>query len=202
MGLAANQYLAQLQALMPPGAAWTREADANLTRLLAAFAEEFARVDTRADELLNEADPNATSEMLADWERAFGLPDLCLYSVPQTVVQRRAALVAKMTSVGDLTAQFFIDLAASLGYTITIDENVDGSRFKWRVNSGSVSITPFRVGASRVGDPLRTWGDELLECTISSYQPAHTDVLFAYLVVEPAGIASSNVVGTPTVTNP
>lgn len=202
MGLAADQYLAQLQALMPPGAAWTREPDANLTRLLAAIAEEFARVDKRAEELLTESDPYTTSELLPDWERVFDLPNLCLYAVSQTVSQRRLALVAKMSSVDDLSKQFFINLSAAVGYTITIDENVDGSPFKWRVNSAGVSITDFTVGASVVGDPLREWGDELLECTVRSYQPAHTEVLFAYLAAQPSGIASSNVVGTPTVTNP
>lgn len=202
MGLAVNQYLAQLQALMPPGAAWTREAHANLTRLLSAIAEEFARVDTRAEELLAEADPYTTSELLPDWERVFDLPDLCLYAVSQTVSQRRLALVSKMSLVDDLTKQFFIDLAASIGYTITIDENVDGSPFTWRVNSSGVSIADFTVGASVVGGPLRSWGNDVLECTIRGFQPAHTKVLFAYLVLEPAGIASAGAFGTPTVTNP
>lgn len=183
MGLTADDYLRQAQALLPPGRAFTREPGAKLTQLLTALSEELARVDTRADELMVEIDPQTTSEMLADWERVFGLPNLCLYAVPQTVAQRRMALVAKMSAVDDLTAQFFIDLAASLGYTVTIDENVDGSPFKWRVNSAGVSITDFTVGASVVGDPLREWGDELLECTVRSYQPAHTEVLFAYLVV-------------------
>ena len=202
MGLSADQYLSQLQALLPPGAACTRDPAANLTRLLAALSEEFARVDTRAEALLAEADPFSTSELLEDWERVFDLPDTCLYAIPQTVAQRRMSLVSKMASVDDLTKQFFIDLAASIGYTVTIDENIDGSPFKWRVNSAGVSITPFRVGASRVGDPLREWGDELLECTVRSYQPAHTEVLFAYLVVQPVAISSSEALGVPTVTNP
>ena len=202
MGLSADAYLRQLQALLPPGRAFTREPGAHLTQLLAALAEEFARVDSRADALMNELDPQTTSEMLEDWERVFGLPEICLYAVPQTVAQRRAALLAKMSSVDDLTQQFFINLAASIGYTVTIDENVNGSPFRWRVNSAAVSITPFRVGASRVGDPLREWGDELLECTVRSYQPAHTEVLFAYLVIQPSGIAAPSAMGTPTVTNP
>lgn len=202
MGISANDYLTQHQALLPLGPALTRESGANLTKLLAALAQEPARIHSRAQNLIDESDPQTTTEILGDWERVFGLPDLCLYAVPQTVAQRRMALVAKMSAVDDLTAQFFIDLAASIGYTVTIDQNVDGSPFKWRVNSAGVSIMDFVVGAGVVGDALREWGDELLECTVRSYQPAHTQVLFAYLVVQPAGIASAEAIGTPTVTNP
>ena len=42
-------YRAQLQALLPLGDAWPRRPDAVLTRLLAAWAEEFARIDARSD---------------------------------------------------------------------------------------------------------------------------------------------------------
>lgn len=202
MGLTADQYLAQLQALLPPGRALTREPDATLTQLLAALSEEFTRVDDRAVDLLDEADPQTTTELLADWERVFDLPDVCLYAMPQTIAQRRLSVVAKMSAVDDLTKQFFVDLAARLGYTVTIQENVDGSLFKWRVNSAGVSITPFTVGASTAGDALREWGDEILECTISRYAPAHTQVLFAYAVIEPTAIVSAEALGTPTITNP
>lgn len=199
MTMSVDAYLAQLQALLPEGAALPRDPNASLALLLAALAEEFARIDGRADDLINEADPQTTSELLTDWERVYGLPDLCLYLTPQTVQQRRSALVVRMRSVDDLTKQFFIDLAATIGYTITVDENVDGSPFKWRVNSSGATITDFTVGSSTVGDALRSWGDALLECTIARYTPAHTQVLFAYLVVQPASIPSAEAFGTPTI---
>ena len=37
-----DAYLAQLQALLPPGRAWPREPDAVLTKLLHAFADALA----------------------------------------------------------------------------------------------------------------------------------------------------------------
>lgn len=198
----ADDYLVQVQTLLPPGAAWTRERNANLSQLLAALSQEFARIDARAQAVVIEAVAQTTNEMLPDFERVFGLPELCLYSTPQTVAQRRASLVTKMNSVDDLTKQFFIGLAAQIGYTVTIDENVDGSPFKWRVNSAGTTISDFTVGSSVAGDPLRTWGDRLLECTINRYVPAHTRVVFAYLVLQPASILSSAIFGRPTITNP
>mgnify|MGYP000979212013 FL=1 len=73
----APDYLAMLQALLPRGAAWVREPDAVLTRLLAASAEELARLDSMAWRLLDETNPQTAIDSLEDWERLLGLPDEC-----------------------------------------------------------------------------------------------------------------------------
>ena len=44
----------------------------------------------------------------------------------------------------------------------------------------TVAITPFRVGAGAVGEPLRAWSNEVIECQFNRLKPAHTRVLFAY----------------------
>ena len=197
MGLTATDYLAQLQALLPQGPAWPREADAALTQLLAAWADELARVDGRAADLVEESDPRTTAELLADWERVAGLPDACVAALAgtQTTTQRRAALVGKLTTIGGQSAAYYIALAASLGYTITVTEfapfqaghsaagdplSNDEWMFAWQVNAPEESIVEFSAGRSCAGEPLRAWGNELLECVISRLRPAHTHVLFAY----------------------
>lgn len=194
--MTANEYLAQLQALLPQGPAWPREANAALTQLLAAWADELARVDGRAADLIEEADPRTTAELLADWERVADLPDACVaaYGITQTTAQRRAALVAKLTTIGGQSAAYFISLAASLGYTISVtefapftagsdagDDLTNGDwAYAWQVNAPQETIIEFSAGASSAGDPLRAWGNELLECVIRRLRPAHTHVLFAY----------------------
>lgn len=194
--MTATDYLAQLQALLPQGFAWPREADAALTKLLLAWADELARVDGRAADLIEEADPRTTAELLADWERVAGLPDPCVEALAgtQTTAQRRAALVAKLTTIGGQSAAYYIALAASLGYTITVTEfrpfvagSVAGDAltndewiFAWQVNAPAESIVAFAAGRSCAGEPLRAWGNELLECVINRLRPAHTHVLFAY----------------------
>lgn len=192
MALTTDDYLQQLQALLPQGPAWSREADAVLTKLLTAFAEEFSRVDYRIDALVNEADPRTTNELLADWERVAGLPDLCT-GIPETVALRRELLVAKLTNIGGQSKAFYIALAAKIGYTITITEfkrwrvtsrvnealnDADWS-YAWRVNAAQDTVRKFTV-AGRVSEPLATWGNTALECVITRLKPAHTIVQFAY----------------------
>lgn len=72
-----SAYLSQLIGLLPPGDALAREPGSVLERLLSVPAAELARVDGRVDALLLESDPARTAEMLTDWERALGLPDVC-----------------------------------------------------------------------------------------------------------------------------
>jgi uncharacterized protein YmfQ (DUF2313 family) len=194
--IGATDYLAQLQALLPQGQAWPRDADAALTQLLHAWADELARVDGRAADLVEEADPRTTAELLADWERVAGLPDPCVEALAgsQTTAQRRAGLAAKLTTIGGQSAAYYIALAASLGYVVSVTEFrpfTAGSSagdaltngdwiFAWQVNAPQDTIVEFAAGRSCAGEPLRAWGNELLECAISRLKPAHTHVLFAY----------------------
>lgn len=196
MALGAESYLQQLQGLLLQGKAWTREVGAVLTNLLTGFAQEFARVDARADDLLNEADPRTTYELLEDWERVAGLPDPCV-TIDQTIAQRRIALESKLTMQGGQSRQYFIDLAESTGYpAATIDEfspficgeNACGDalwseadRFVWQLNLPSDgAIFYFRTGDSLCGEPLQAWVDEVIECRVNKFKPAHTHVVFAY----------------------
>lgn len=195
MGVSQSDYLTQLQQLLPPGIAFTRESDRTLTRLLSAFADELYRVDLRSLDLMIETDPRTTIEMLADWERVAGLPDPCALSA-QTLEQRRSALVSKLTMTGGQTKQYFIDLAESLGYPgTTIDEFTpmtcnddcndelisETDRFCFRVNlvnSGGLFIMDCN---SDCNSYLQSWGDEIIECRINRFKPSHTTAIFAYI---------------------
>lgn len=195
MGLTSTDYLAQLQALLPPGPAWSQDADAPITRLLDGLAQELARVDGRALQLLEEADPRATAELFADWERAAGLPDACAvaFGGDQTTAQRRAALLGRLSAMGGQSAAYYVGLAAAIGYAITITEfhehtvNDDVEHplygaawiFCWQVNAALNTVIDITVD-STVDDPIAAWGNSLLECVIRRLEPAHTTVLFSY----------------------
>ena len=58
--LAATDYQTLLQQLLPYGPAWTDDPDAGITRLFTGLAQELARLDTRAWQLIEEADPRTT----------------------------------------------------------------------------------------------------------------------------------------------
>jgi uncharacterized protein YmfQ (DUF2313 family) len=193
-----SQYRQLLQALLPSGPIWPRDADATLTRVLGALAQELARVDARLEDLRGEADPRTTWEMLSDWEELCGLPGECWESAA-TMALRRAAVVTHLTFQGNQTPAFYIDLAAQFGHEITIEEFAPfraGSRVgdplygedwahAWRVWIGAATpVTHFRAGRSGAGERLASWGDDDLECLIEALQPAHTVVLFGYLEEE------------------
>ncbi|MGJ8619624.1 MAG: YmfQ family protein [Methylophilaceae bacterium] len=197
MALSADDYYGLLQGLLPKGPAWPREAGILLNHQLYAWAEELSKIDARIDDLLDEADPRNTNELLVDWERVVGLPDRCV-TIAQTYQQRIDALVSKLQTLGGQSRAYFIALADSLGYTNTTieeyqpflcGENTCGDalwsepdRFVWQLNLPSDgSITYFECGESACGDALQSWGDEVLECRINQYKPAHTTAIFAYV---------------------
>lgn len=130
-----SDYALALASLLPSGMAWSRDPASILMRAITGLANIFGFVDQRAADLLEiETDPKTTVAMLPEWERAFGLPDKCL-SEPLSIGDRRKALLQRITLIGEQSRPFFIALAASIGYTITITE-----------------YRPFMVGIDRVGD--------------------------------------------------
>ncbi len=188
-----EHYLAQLQALLPPGAAWPRDLDATLTQVLLALADEFARLDARTFDLLDESDPRTVLEMLIDWERVFGLPEPCAKEGELTFNERRENLVEKVTRLGGQSRQYFIEVAARIGFEITITEFRPHHVMRdvmyplydihwvhhWQVN-GPEETVKWHTVMSGVNEPLASWGNELLECNIRRLRPAHTTVQFAY----------------------
>lgn len=189
--------LAHLQALLPQGPAWPREPDAMLTRLLAGFAPEFVRFDTRAKQILEEIDVRTTAELLAQWEIVLGLPDRCADATSTTLEGRRISAARKLAYQAGHTPAFYRSLAAALGYDVEIHEfdpdvdDYDGSltaqitggrwRFVFRVHVLTpTSFRLFRVGHSRAGDPLREGGVHELECVITAAKQSHTHVIFTY----------------------
>lgn len=193
--MSADDYRSQLQALLPRGLAWATAALSRLTGLLQAWADEFSRIDTRCDELINEADPRVAAELLTDWERVARLPDVCV-TISQTIEQRRSALVSKLTMIGGQSRDYFITLSQSMGYPgATIDEfsmmncNDDcndavysqDAEFCWRLNLPASTGGIFEMTCnSDCVSSLRAWGDEAIECRVNHYKPAHTSVIFAY----------------------
>ncbi|BFT62375.1 putative phage tail protein [Pseudomonas moorei] len=191
----AADYLEQLKTLLPPGQAFPREAGTTLHKLLEGMSIELARVDGRGEALPLEANPASTNELLSDWERVAGLPDKCSGALEETLQGRRNALLAKLASTGGQSLQYFISIAAALGYDVTItefrpfrvgmskvgDSLTNGDwQFTWQVNGPETTVLAFRVGLSAVGEPLRSWGTSSLECKIRQLAPAHTIPIFSY----------------------
>jgi uncharacterized protein YmfQ (DUF2313 family) len=194
----AAAYARALKALLPPGRLWKKDLDSVLSKLFLAIGDEFARIDERVHELLDEHDPRTTLELLEEWEDMLGLPDECLEETPETINERRAAIVSKYTAQGGQSADYYVQLAAALGYTVTISEYVvarsgrlrSGDRiygtawaFAWLVTIDGYEAetnTIFRSGTGRAGDRLRGYDELDIECIFERVAPAHTVVLFNY----------------------
>ncbi|WP_307850306.1 YmfQ family protein [Paraburkholderia aspalathi] len=183
-----------MQALMPRGRVWPKDADATQTQVLSGLVQVYARNTARANNLLVDAFPGKSAELLPEWEATLGLPDPCAGIAP-TVAQRNAQVLARFTGVGGQSAAYYISYAATLGYVITITEfapaRVGQSRvgqplcgppwaFAWQINAPLNTITQSRAGTARAGDPLASWGNAVLQCEITEIIPAHTIPIFAY----------------------
>lgn len=139
--------------------------------------------------------PDGDTELLPDWERVYGLPDACLADIDSSVSSRVASVIDKIRRGGGLSRQFFIDLAAALGYAISIIEfspftvsspvtyplHDTDSQYYWQVTLPTATPPrPFSVLDS-VMTPLVVYQTGLLECLLQKLKPAHTELLFAYI---------------------
>lgn len=184
---------AELLALQLPPVAYDR----NAPKLNAEISAEGGALDAAASAvqtMLLELFPETCNLTLPDWERVYGLPDDCVAGT-QTVQERKASLAARVLGGGGLNDDYYIALAAALGYLVTINTfptfRVETSRveqqlfddswkFVYRVNAALVTERPFRVEVSHVEERLSTWGNTLLECVLGRLKPAHGKVLFGY----------------------
>ncbi len=143
---------------------------------------------TSADNLLLELYPDTTTQLIADWERTYTIvtPD------GASLADRRLAVVQKRRLRRKLTRKYFVNLAATVGYTVIIEELPPNSAeyggawktiYIWRVHvQGSAKeITYFTAGDSSAGDLLADWPlEDILENLFEALKPAHTHVYFVY----------------------
>lgn len=203
-GLTTDDYRQQLFALLPPGIVWKADLDSTVQRLLAGQAREFARVDERAVATLPEADPRQALYTFEEWEASYGLPSACA-SADQSMADRRAALIGRIVGRGGLTAQDYLDLAEGLGYagaqvlefreaTVEVDtptghtgavigDDINGSDWDltWRVLLPNGVVRESVIEQAVIGDPLRSWGDELIECSLRHAAPSWLILQIGYL---------------------
>jgi uncharacterized protein YmfQ (DUF2313 family) len=177
----ADDYLGALQALLPRGAAWSRDAGATLTQVLRGLATNAADTNARANNLLVVAFPATVDDMLPEWNETLGLPGLTGYT-GSDLAQQQAQVVAALTDSGGQSAAYFIGLAQKLGIPIAIN-----------------GYRPYRVN-DHVNDPMygQPWAHawlvkvltdashDVLVVLFDLYKPAHTTVLFD---VEVAGMS-------------
>lgn len=188
-------WLAALQAMLPPGLAFTREPDSKLAKLLSAVAAMFLAAQLKLEALLQEADPRRATSMLPDWERLLGLPDHCTPAGQQLIDRQRAAF-QRLTEQGGQSRAYFIALADLLGEAgvlitefrrFTCQSACDAGLysaadvFTWLVTipRPALNVRPFDCN-SACDSGLQEYTPSVIECAINERKPAHTKVIFAY----------------------
>lgn len=180
MGLGAADYARMLVAHLPPGRAF-RLVGGVLRKLLDGIAEEFARVDARATDLLRESLPSKAVELLPEYETDLGI------AAGTTNAERQSAIVSRLVARQRYRP---VDLAAALAPLLAIDAE-------------ELSIIETSVAqAAATGDPrnvytffvLRDWSApgtyylDRAQKLLDAIAPAHT----RGLVIE----TNQNVIGS------
>lgn len=153
---------------------------------------------TRVGDLQAEIFADTSSELLSTWEAFF------LLNPPTgaTTASRRAAVIAKIRARGDIKKPYYIALAASMGYTIRIDDYTE-SMAAWHC-AGDELLDElweyFTAGVGTAGDylaycnPILDWIWEVvvtaappapptpdLETMFAALKPADMLINFTYL---------------------
>lgn len=195
MSASVADYTELLQNLLPQGPAWNRSAGSALTRLLTGLARELARLDARAEQLIAEANPRTTREMLDTRYTEAGLPSPCA-GRPTLREQQRAEILYRWAAIGGASLEYWSRIITVLGYPVSIEEShpfrvgegavgdpIAGSEWAywWQVNALDAAYQHFAVGDSTVGEPLQLWGNNTLTCLLEYLKPAHTALLLNYV---------------------
>lgn len=192
MAMTAQDYQQSGLNLLPNGKAWAKKPGSEMAQLMLATGEEFARIDSVNDALLNEMHADRAFMLLNDWEDFAGLPD-CSIDREATIESRRSALKTKLTMAGSLCLPFYKQLAASRGYNITLVEQYphhclrdcnypiypEANWFRVFVYVAS-TVTHYSTVLDNCRQRLRVADAADLECLLERYAPAETEFIFIY----------------------
>lgn len=158
-------YLSAAIALLPRGRVWSTDPSSVQAQILTALIGVIERIDAAGNGLLLGSLPGSISPMLPEWESTLGLPDPCLGGSP-SFADRATQVLARFVGTGGLSAQRYINFAAALGFTISVQ-----------------NYAPFQVGVTQVGNPVNddSWAYVWSVKVLSNAGGLSTDVLMCEL---------------------
>lgn len=138
MAIGKEQFIQLIKSLLPQGHIWEAQKGSLFHKIICAMAVEFTRVELRKQALFKELNPTSTSEMIPEWEKLLGIPNKATGPISQLTYQARKKFIFTFyTMTGGSRAEYYKRVIKSFGFDVEIKE-----------------IKNFRVGLSRVGDPL------------------------------------------------
>lgn len=187
------QYTGALKNLLPRGRVWSRENSGIQHGLIEGLAKSFQQMDEDAVQLLIEAFPSTTTDLIDEWNATVGIPDPC-FGAPENIEQNRQYIVAKLIADGGQTVDYYKSIAASLGLIITIREfsastpgtgapvglitKLEDWAHTWqvRLDVNSPSLIEF---AGDINAIQQSQVYKALSCLLGRYKPAHTQFYFS-----------------------
>lgn len=174
-----EDYTSAIQSLLPSGRAWPRASDSVMTTVIRTLASSYQQNDADAIQLLVDVFPKTTSALLTEWEETLGLPDDCACNASNDEAIRRQAVVSKLIGTGGQSMAYFISIAESMGYGITIKQ--------FRTARAGLSVCGDAINGDRwpyvwqitvtdAGNDA-TCALKLMLCRLDEFSPAHTKLI-------------------------
>lgn len=173
------EFLKRLQDGLPPGKAWTRHPNAELTKLLNGCAAPLADAHNYAvDTLAKETCPGTTTALIEEWE-AVVQPYVEGESPPAAIADRRAAVTRKLVQKSDSSLAGLQLIATNLGYTATFSFVTDVLRAGFSCGDRCYDLrwlNAIMVSAASINSEK----DALFEAAIRQCTQAHVVVGFTW----------------------
>lgn len=173
-----ERYKKTLHQLLPPGRAFPKEAGTELDDLLGGLSREMLREEKRTWLAWYESDPQKTVYLVDRWETLCGLPGCD--NTATGPAERRAAIRAKIAAQHSGTEAFFIALALTMGYTITITMGHTLASRSGVARCGAARSTGLGTLFRWIVYGTSSDNDAALECLFEEIRPAHTEVAFIW----------------------
>lgn len=161
-----------------------------LEKLAAALTDEFARIEDRMFDLIDERQPSKTTELITDFENEFDLPEVGT-ELGSTLDERRSDIITRLTAIGGQHKGYYIDIVDNMTENSTgriyigeftplwVDEAYAGSYC-----GDQKVIFYFAVGILRtrysIPGNTGTYFFEIIPELIDKYKPAHTIALYNF----------------------
>jgi len=105
---------------LPQGAAWNKEHDSNTSIALYPLSNVMNTVYNLGVSLINDVFPATTVQHIPEWQSSLGIDTTCVLA-NATIAQQQQQIVTKLTNPGGCSLAYYVNYAAQLGYTITIN---------------------------------------------------------------------------------
>jgi len=123
--VSSDAYRDLVARLGPRGKIWRAfDTSSGLYQTEDGYGPGLAFIHGRILDVLDEADPRTTDELIDDWERILGLPDPDDPTPPATLAERRQAAHATLIARRGTQPQILYDIAQAYGYESDVEIQV------------------------------------------------------------------------------